>query len=931
MNGQPLNFSRACLLLVLATVTLARADENLERWQPVPPDLAIRERTADAVTLQRGQAWGWLQADRLLTDVEVAATLTVDSPATQFDFFGATWSAWPDPRFEDRGFEAAVLLRGSAEGDRGYRVQFSTKYQEVSLVRFPDGGYLRSVACPLPPQTPHRVRVAARGSVLRVWVDDRLVIEHGDRREPALRGGVVALGAASNARVTFSQVTLEPRDPEVAPEPPPHQPHFTVRRWLGERLFVFDHDEPILQLHAPQDPSLFAKLRPGYKPQLTFDSHWGLENQGAFPDALCEWTPPETTGEGDSVGVRWSARHRQGRFVTRSTLRVGYDPRRLTYTYDVDSELEVLPGEPYFFKSGFDFEHHTPLDPFRWNYLLIRNREGQLTYRPLSPFDPGPLADIETYQGLRVWHGRTGDDHEVSPAVEYRIRPEWHRQEAPNGELQPRRLNTAVCAAFYDTGVAFEAATVRPGEKIQVQYRYTGYPAAETRQLFEQARVESNPRIDPRHHFVFAREQWPTLRFTEALPMDRPWWGGRPFLTAHNARPTYDWTELDGEPALRLGPVSYALAPIGPAQITPGRMRLTARVQSRGIQGPGGRIEILFLKKPDPHGNGFVRLDPGNIIGEETRFLGTASSAWRDVSFVFQVPPNTGGLALGLGNGGTGEVFVSQISFEDWGDRPAPAETTLTQSPASQTLPQTLWDLRMEEGQGLWVYNHGSSSYRVAELANIDWEPTGERPALRFRENPRERAEFPALGLLDQWLRNPSQRRNYENVSHGAFVLAGHHGGGEPLRGLTLAAWIRPAGEMGRGEHPGRGDILGYGARRFILALQGQTAPYRLLGQINVKDRLEASTELQADRWYHVAMTCEPRGDQWQIRLYLDGQPVAEGPAPSLPVDQSVPDSLVLGSEYFYLHTHYFRGLLGRTLVIGRVCTAQELQALAQP
>jgi hypothetical protein len=188
------------------------------------------------------------------------------------------------------------------------------------------------------------------------------------------------------------------------------------------------------------------------------------------------------------------------------------------------------------------------------------------------------------------------------------------------------------------------------------------------------------------------------------------------------------------------------------------------------------------------------------------------------------------------------------------------------------------------------------------------------------------------LGLLDQWLSNPSQRHNYEKVSHGAFVLAGFHGAEAlPTRGITLAAWIRPAAEMGRGEHPGRGDILGYGARGFVLALQGQTAPYRLLGVVNVNDRLESTVELPADRWQHVAMTCEPLADRWRVRLHLDGRQVAEGTARSLPVDRLVPDSLVLGSEYFYLHTDYYRGLLGRAVVIARVCSPEELQALARP
>ena len=44
---------------------------------------------------------------------------------------------------------------------------------------------------------------------------------------------------------------------------------------------------------------------------------------------------------------------------------------------DVQSELEVLPGAPFTFRYGYDFEHHTPLDPFRWQYLVVRCQEGK--------------------------------------------------------------------------------------------------------------------------------------------------------------------------------------------------------------------------------------------------------------------------------------------------------------------------------------------------------------------------------------------------------------------------------------------------------------------------------------------------------------------------------------------------------------------------
>jgi hypothetical protein len=653
-----------------------------------------------------------------------------------------------------------------------------------------------------------------------------------------------------------------------------------------------------------------------------------LENQGAFPEAASKWTAPEVTGGGSSLQAKWTARHIRDRFTTRSTLTVGFDAQRGTYRYDIDSELEVLPGEPFHFRYGFDFEHHTPLDPFRWEYLLIRDQQGRMRYRPLSPFDPGPLEGVQSYQGLRVWHGRSDDLHLISPAVEYEILPELIEVTDESGRRTTRQLNTAVCAAFYDTGVSFAPVTAKPGEKIRVNYRYVGYPAAETAELFAGAEVQNNPRIDPGQDFVFAGDQWPVIRFEKTVAMDKPWWGGRPFLTGHNARPTYEIVTEGSRRLLRLGPVSYGLAPVGPERIAPGRWLVSARVKAVNVHGPGGRIEVLMLRKADPNGNGYVRMDSGNIVAEQTRYLGSGSFDWKTVVFEVEVPADAVGLALGLGNGGTGEVFVSEVSFEALENRPAPADLLSRAPSESDCIPGAVWDLRMQEQQGLYVYNHGSSGYRVLELANVDWVIESGRTAIRFSENPPGRADFPALGILDQNLRHPINRSNYAAVSHGAFAIGGHHGGGEVLEGLTLAAWIRPAAEMGRSQHQGKGDILGYGARRFILSLHGQTSPYALAARLNVNDRIESKTALDADRWYHTAMTCEPAGGQWQVRLYLDGREVASGVTNQLPASGSVPDSLILGAELFYLHDAYYRGLISDVVVLKRSLSGEQVQSL---
>jgi len=902
---------------------------DITPWTLLPTSSTLKERTESSVTLT-GNTWNYLVTPANRENVGVSAKIKIVKPASQFDFFGSSWSAWPDPKFEDRGFEAGLLLRGSADGKAGYRIQLSTKYQEISLVRFPEGGYLRSVHVPLDANQAIHLRAMISGNVLRIFIDDRQVIEYTDRLEPKFTSDLLGVGASSGAEVQFSEIDVKPQMEIVTSEISKHQPNFTTRPWLGGRLFVFDNDEPILQLHHQADPSCFAKLMPGDKPRLTFDSHWGLENQGAFPEAKVAWTDPQVSGEGKIVQVTWTAMHLQKRFKTESQLLVGYDNTRGTYTYDIDSQLEVLPGEPFHFRYGFDFEHHTPLDPFHWQYFLIRDGQGKMRYRPLSPFDPGILADIDSQRGLRVWHGRTGEPQRVAPAVEYHISKEWNIQSNTAAATSPRQLNTAICAAFYDTGVSFEPTTAQPGERVRVRYRYTGYPAEETSQLFANSIVQENPRIDPYHHFVFAGSQWPTINFEDAIALDKPWWGNRPFLSGHNQRPNYDWVSTGERRVLRLGPLSYALAPIGPEKIEPGQYLVSAKVKANNTFGPGGRIEFLSLKKSDLHGNGFLRMDPGNILAEEIRYFGNGSFDWKTFEFIVNIPVDATGLALGLGNAGTGEVLVSSITIA-----PHQSDTQLSDNlakvpPSDPVLANAVWDLRMTEQQGNYVYNYGNSNHRVLELNNVDWSRPDDIAAILFQENTKERADYPLLGTLDNWLRNPAQRQNYQAVRHVANAIGGGpHEQRDCSAGMTLAAWVKPAEEMGKSQHGGKGDIIGYGARKFILSLIGESPPYTLQARINVNDRIDSSTPIDANRWYHVALVGKPQAEGWQVELFLDGDSIATGLSKMSNQETKITDSIVLGAELYYLHDAYYRGEMGRVVVLNTSLEATEIKKLA--
>ncbi len=654
-----------------------------------------------------------------------------------------------------------------------------------------------------------------------------------------------------------------------------------------------------------------VKLRPGVRPILSFNSHWDIQNQGAFAEGKNDTADVTTSGGGKELQVAWVGKHVKDLFGTKSTMIVRFDADRQVYSYDIDSELEMKSGPPFHFRYGYDFEHHTPLDPFNWQYLLFRTKDGTLNRRPVYPIDPGPQYDLEASSGLRVWHGRHNDPVPVCPAVEYSI------------EGGKRKLNTAVCAAFYDTGVSFEPETLSPGSKVHVHYRYTGYPAEETAKLFKQSVVYAMPTLDPNHHYIFA--EWPKTTFTQYVPLSDSWIYGRsPFRTGHNVRPTYELVKNTGYGsghAMKLGPLAFGQSPLplrGP--LAAGRYVVSVKAKGENLHGPGGRVEITAADKSDKE------------IVKAKHYVGAGTFNWKEAGFAFDLPAEAKSLTLGFGNGGTGELFVTDaevIPLKSGAPLPTGVASAANSTPAKMTAPPSgaLADYRMVEGRGLHALDFANGPFGPLELANLSWVSDDGKPALRFANNTEGTKIYPTAGKLDlSYLRHPS----YAKHQTLPVALAGLHGGGFDLPAFSLVAWIKPAAEMGQSPHGGKGDILGVGARRIILRLVGQKAPFKLQAALNVNDTFTAeSIKIDADQWHQVALTGEPTDDKkWKIRLFLDGQEVKEGTTKTLQSPMLIPPSAILGAEIFYFHDAYYRGLIGRTLIFNRALLAEEMRKL---
>ena len=897
--------------LLFASLSALHAAESLTQWTPVPADwkgTSINESSANL----SGEKWSYLLSPNEQPNVEVSASLTIMEPAKQFRFFGESWSVWPDGTFGDGGFEAALLLRAGEKS--GYRIQLSHKYQMLALVKWPEGGFVRVVPCAVKLKDAQKVLARAQGSDVTVSVDGAEKLRWSDTFLP-LTTGVVGLGVSNGAKVTFNEVTVKALEPAQAVPVAAHRPQFSVRSFLGGRPWVFDGDEPILLLPVPKANGINnVKLRPGYKPQLSWNGHWDVQNQGAYKEADNKNTEPTWAGGGDTIKAKWTSEHTKGAFVIKTNMTVGWDANRQVYTYDVDSAMEVT--QDFVFRYGYDFEHHTPLDPFRWQYLIAKRSNGEFYHRPVYPVDPGPQYDLETIGGTRVWFGRHGETMHIAPAVEYNISA---------GESLGRKLNTAVCAAFYDTGVSFPQETAKAGTHLAVNYRYTGWPAAEAEALFKSSKVYDSPTLDPQHHYIFA-DEWPKLTFSQFVPMSETWIYGRtPFMTGHNQRPSYELVKncgAGGGFAMKLGAASFAKANLAKAvPLAKGRYGVTALVKSVNTHGPGGRIELTA-----------TQAKTNKKLAEARHFVGNGSFEWKQQGFVFDVPEEAGALSVGFGNAGTGDFLITDVEFRQLKDGEAlPASVSAAPNDKApsfgEAIADAVADFRLEEENGFVVFNHAGGDH--LDLANVDWVVDSGRSALRFADTTPGRQDFRKdryIGLnIFGYARDFNYLGAYKSYDGkqsvpfamslgGALVLgteryylhsnyyrgligrtlvikrsltpedisalakdAAPVSSRTPETGeLTMAAWIKPAEKMVPLNGMG-GDIMGYGNRKFMLTLT-DSPPYRLVARLNESKQVLSSEKLlEANRWYHVALTVKPENGQPYLRLFIDGKQVAEG------------------------------------------------------
>lgn len=834
---------------------------------------------------------------------ELRFRFAVRQATDRLDYHGQGWAIFQAQDFADGGYDLGAWVRTTFVAGKpatGYRVQFSKAWGDVTLVKFPGGGYVRSAQLPL--AIDQEVAVSVR------VVEHELIVSTGGVErfrfyDLDLDAGAdtIALGVPLHARVDVwpeAYATL----PRAAPSAEPARvPVFSSRPYIGGRWWLFDGAEPIAQYPQHESPQVLlwnqVKTVPGKKPQIAFGPHWETSNQGVFALAKNELTGrPVAAGGGDTIDVTWSTRQPDGRFEIRAGMTVRWDSARGSYRYEIASELEVFT-QPFTFSYGFDFEHHAALHPFEWQYHVAKTVSGGFVKRPVFPIDPGVTYGLATSPGMRFWYGQHYGRGSHVPGVEYTV---------PQPPV--RAASSAICAFYDDSGFALAQETVPAGGIVRERHAYVGLPYAEVDPIYATSTTVDLQMLDPTGTYAFP--EWPTQTFSIRRRMDESWTFdlGKPWLTTPSKRSTYEVADLPEGPALKLPAGAYAKAALPiTATLPAGRYLISGMVRTDAPLGPGGRVEITMGGITTTHYTGNVTAALAPFAFSITRAAGTVS----------------GQLALAFGNAGGGVVYYRNVNIRALSagepDVP-PAAMPAYDAPYGGAVV----DYRLLEGGGSKLYDQRGSDIGFAETQRLDWVDDGG-PALRFSDTPAAPPPIPRWGRIDTLLRTSPSYLGKIGIP---FLLAGENSGGVSWNEVSIATWAKP--DMAQ---PGSvAHVVGLGARKFILRLVGAASPYKLslqtgLGPANV---VESAAVVTGGAWHQLVATGELVSGTVFARLYVDGAQVASGTLTGVTMPSVVLPSVVAGGDLYYLSAPYYRGLVGRFAVWDRAIAAGELAGFSR-
>ncbi|HPM79584.1 MAG TPA: hypothetical protein PLF81_02750 [Candidatus Anammoximicrobium sp.] len=637
----------------------AAAAIDLNDWQEVETPSATAWTTADEAIIGKGAGacWPQLVSREALAPDRAAAfrtTVTIVKPAPDSPAEGGQAFCRYLAGRNDSGYDAGLVLHWT-DRDHFYRVVLSSKYQEVALWK-PRGGFLQVAPAAIPVGKPIALAITTQPGWVRVALDGQVVLEHATAVEP-LAGGRFGL-AVFNSECRFTPPQIE-RTAITPHQTAAHQPAFTLRQWHWMD-WIFDGQVPVA--HLDKNLLVLWEARGGrsYKPLAYWELHW-KQYDGTFNYAN-KLDEMKVLEQGQQLRLFFDAKNPKREVGNRITLAVRYDPVHDSYVHDVESRMQVVPGQTWKYTAdGLEYCNLIPYNvvgpsapvqqPWPWEYrwIVYRDKDGR-TYRQPIHHNGVPVAPVKPDGGFYTYL-QAQDMQPYNLIVRF------------DNPADPRLNNFAgLCWWAYDIHFRYGpfpngcGCPLPPDKEFLARYRVEFLSAAESAELLKAAEIQPGMAGDRELAvYVPGVNTFDLVRRLDAPHAEQGWVGGAVDRQVGRTDAL----------SLRLSGKSSCRAITGSSYFMDGYRNATyefsAWIKTQDVQPPGAGLYVLTM-----HGNQErVRIEC------PTRVTGTQD--WTRVSFQpSNVNAGTWYVELGLELDGPGTAWFDDVEIREVPDTVKP-------------------------------------------------------------------------------------------------------------------------------------------------------------------------------------------------------------------------------------------------------------------
>jgi hypothetical protein len=616
-------------------------------------------------------SWGYVTLPSATQDLEIKGRFHVLRPGKPYPFWYGSYFPMQYHYVADQpGYDFAVVLRRQ-NGRTFYRIQFSTKWNEVALWKEGELG-TDPAAPPMPTGFFAAVKkdagittgrdyafaVKIAGSRLQLHINGKPMLTYEDKVLP-LAGGCWGFGVTDGAQVRLSALESG-KGGEPILMPAKKRPDFRVEDWHGETV-VFDGDEPVMRV-VPAN-SVWCqdvKFKPGYRAQVSWPFILTHEDRNSKLHSVRR--------AGDTVECRVTGQATENaEGTTRMVMR--YDPAKESYVYDFDKTLVIRKDDAWgiknigkhqgiFYHDVFTYnsmrtsedalkvshdELYTASSPYRM--ALVKGVDGTPRRWPIQhfygPFLKAPEDEFTFGDLAKDGYFILYPERVVCPAMEI----------VSLGEDYEPLLNH--CVSYWDMHWGFTplgrgqaGRRFKAGDTYRMKFRMVGYSRAAADKLAAQSKLLPvlDPRIE-RPYYVSGSNDFSKGGNVEETAGRLVWMGNGTWDKTVGRNDTFSMRMTDGASISTYIGYNSASAAAKKAE-------MTAWVKTaERWKGPGVRLGIEgrgVFGNQDRQWSGYTLPKPGE---------------WRKITYA--VPfPTAGLVCIWIETNGTGTLWVDDVEFK---------------------------------------------------------------------------------------------------------------------------------------------------------------------------------------------------------------------------------------------------------------------------